>query len=180
MPQMFCASQYKSRMTSGCDPGSTISIPTSQPVPMYCPSSRHSARVLSPLGVETQIGDAVVRRLQLDQLAGEIVPFPFSQFAGLVIGEPVGAGLVGGQMRGDVHRHLAEPELECCAEAGVPANDDAGPVHDDRLVEPEVAYGGRDGRYSPIVVARIVFVGFDSLDIPPLDNQSADLGRSPL
>jgi len=86
-----------------------------------------------------------------------------------VVGEAVGADLLGREVLGHVHRHLGEPELPRGLQPRVAGDDDALGVDDDRLPEPEAADALGDRVDRVVVEAGVARVGADGVDGLRLD-----------
>jgi len=116
------------------------------------------------VGVEAEQRPVDAGLLELGQLDGQQLHVPVGQLRRLVVGDAVCPHLLGCEVAGDVHRHLLQPELLGSLPAGVPADDDAVAVHDDRLAETEAADALGDGLHGVVVEAGVLLVGTDLCD----------------
>ncbi len=95
--------------------------------------------ILQLLGREAHQVQIEVRLLELGEFLNEKFIVPVGDFAGLVVGDPVGFQLRRRQSRGDVDRHLVQSELERRLVACAADDDDALLVQHQRLPEAELA-----------------------------------------
>ncbi len=94
----------------------------------------------------------------------EQVHIPFGDGGGLIVSDPVRAGLFGCEADGDVDRHLRQPELLGRLEPRVARDDDALFIDDDRLAEAELPQALGDGLDRALVLAGVLLVRRDGLD----------------
>jgi hypothetical protein len=99
-----------------------------------------------------------VQLLQFGQFEGQAVVVPRGQLGGLVVGQPVGLQLGGGQARGDVDRHGLQAKLQGRLIRGMADDDHALFIDDARLAEAEFLNRRGDGLDGLVIVAGIVRV----------------------
>ncbi len=121
------------------------------------------------VGIEAEDAEVVVARLQLAQLDRQQVVVPVGPLAGLVVGDAVGADLLGRQVGGDVDRNLGQLQLHGRLVAGVAHDDDAVGVNDDRLAEAKLAERGGHDDDGVVVEARVARVGTKLGQVAKLD-----------
>lgn len=91
----------------------------------------------------------------------------------MVIGDPIGFDLLGGQISGDVDWDLGEAQLLRCLEPGVTNDDHTLRIDDDRLTKAKLLDTCGHRRDRLIVVAGVLVVGLDVTNRPLFDLHGA-------
>ncbi len=114
--------------------------------------------------LKAQRGQVDVGFGQSHDLLGQQVVVPAGELGGLVVGQPVGADLVGGQILGDVDRDLVDPQPNGGKVPGMTGDDDVVLVDDDGLAEAKLLDRLGDGIDRGIGVPGVAIVGNDRFD----------------
>jgi hypothetical protein len=114
--------------------------------------------------LKAQCGQVDFGFRQGHDLLGQQVIVPAGELGGLVVGQPVGADLVGGQIPGDVHRDLVDPQPNGGKVPGMTGDDDVVLVDHDGLPEAKLFDGFGDGINRGIRVPGVAIVGNDRFD----------------
>jgi len=84
----------------------------------------------------------------------------------LVVGDPIRLDLLRCEVRGDVDGHLLQPQLLGGLVAGMPADDYALGIDDDRLAKAELADRLGHGIHGSVVLAGVAWVRLDVRKLP--------------
>ena len=107
--------------------------------------------------------------LDREEFVAEELQVPFGQLGALVVRDPVGARLLGREVRRDDHRSRVEAEALRREEARVAGDDDVVLVDDDGVDEPVGLDRLHEEVDGALVDARVLLVGVDVLELEVLD-----------
>ncbi len=109
---------------------------------------------------------------------GAIFHIPIRDFAGLVVGQAIRPNLFRREIDGDVNRDFLQTELECRLVSGMPRDDHAVGIDDDRLAETKLLQAGGDRIDGFVIDPGIPLVRLDRGNVPNLDVHDRDAGRN--
>ena len=107
--------------------------------------------------------------LDREEFVAEELQVPFGQLGALVVRDPVGARLLGREVRRDDHGSRVEAEALRREEARVAGDDDVVLVDDDGVDEPVGLDRLHEEVDGTLVDARVLLVGVDVLELEVLD-----------